>query len=154
CWLKVVYKNNDVRLELSRLAKQGDPKMKVSGVVSFKCESVATLDPVTFDTPESFVALNKWTAKKAGSISFDFRTTEPNGLMLFSHGKPRQQQRKDSRTPPTVKVDSFAIEMLDGHLYLLLDMGSGTTKTKAIDRKVNDGEWYHVDFQRDGRSGT
>lgn len=78
--------------------------MQVSGVVSFKCESVATLDPVTFDTPESFVALNKWTAKKAGSISFDFRTTEPNGLMLFSHGKPRQQQRKDSRTPPTVKV--------------------------------------------------
>lgn len=76
----------------------------MSGVVSFKCESVATLDPVTFDTPESFVALNKWTAKKAGSISFDFRTTEPNGLMLFSHGKPRQQQRKDSRSPPTVKV--------------------------------------------------
>ncbi|XP_045924377.1 neurexin 1a isoform X10 [Micropterus dolomieu] len=154
CLKEVVYKNNDVRLELSRLAKQGDPKMKVSGVVSFKCESVATLDPVTFDTPESFVALSKWTAKKAGSISFDFRTTEPNGLMLFSHGKPRQQQRKDPRTPPTLKVDFFAIEMLDGHLYLLLDMGSGTTKTKAIDRKVNDGEWYHVDFQRDGRSGT
>uniref|UniRef100_A0A3P8VND8 Neurexin-1a-like n=1 Tax=Cynoglossus semilaevis TaxID=244447 RepID=A0A3P8VND8_CYNSE len=154
CLKEVIYKNNDVRLELSRLAKQGDPKMKVSGVVSFKCESVATLDPVTFDTPESYVALSKWTAKKAGSISFDFRTTEPNGLMLFSHGKPRQQQRKDPRTPPTVKVDFFAIEMLDGHLYLLLDMGSGTTKTKAIDRKVNDGEWYHVDFQRDGRSGT
>ncbi|XP_067343908.1 neurexin 1a isoform X4 [Channa argus] len=154
CLKEVVYKNNDVRLELSRLAKQGDPKMKVSGVVSFKCESVATLDPVTFDTPESYVALNKWTAKKAGSISFDFRTTEPNGLMLFSHGKPRQQQRKDPRTPPTVKVDFFAIEMLDGHLYLLLDMGSGTTKTKAHDKKVNDGEWYHVDFQRDGRSGT
>ncbi|XP_064780347.1 neurexin-1a-like isoform X2 [Oncorhynchus masou masou] len=154
CLKEVVYKNNDVRLELSRLAKQGDAKMKVSGIVAFKCESVATLDPVTFDTPESFVALSKWSAKKAGSISFDFRTTEPNGLMLFSHGKPRQQQRKDPRTPPTLKVDFFAMEMLDGHLYLLLDMGSGTTKTKAIDRKVNDGEWYHVDFQRDGRSGT
>ncbi|XP_036802085.1 neurexin-1a-like isoform X13 [Oncorhynchus mykiss] len=154
CLKEVVYKNNDVRLELSRLAKQGDAKMKVSGIVAFKCESVATLDPVTFDTPESFVALSKWSAKKAGSISFDFRTTEPNGLMLFSHGKPRQQQRKDPRTPPTLKVDFFAIEMLDGHLYLLLDMGSGTTKTKAIERKVNDGEWYHVDFQRDGRSGT
>lgn len=72
--------------------------------MSFKCESVATLDPVTFDTPESFVALSKWSAKKAGSISFDFRTTEPNGLMLFSHGKPRQQARKDPRTPPTLKV--------------------------------------------------
>lgn len=52
-----------------------------------------------------------------------------------------------------VKVDFFAIEMLDGHLYLLLDMGSGTIKIKALQKKVNDGEWYHVDFQRDGRSG-
>ncbi|XP_053541062.1 neurexin 1a isoform X5 [Ictalurus punctatus] len=154
CLKEVVYKNNDVRLELSRLAKQGDLKMKVSGMVAFKCENVATLDPVTFETPESYIILSKWTAKKAGSISFDFRTTEPNGLLLFSHGKPKQQQQKDPKGPKTMKVDFFAIEMLDGHLYLLLDMGSGTTKTRAVNKKVNDGEWYHVDFQRDGRSGT
>ncbi|KAK3529083.1 hypothetical protein QTP70_016515 [Hemibagrus guttatus] len=154
CLKEVIYKNNDVRLELSRLAKQGDPKMKVSGMVAFKCENVATLDPVTFETPESYITLSKWTAKKAGSISFDFRTTEPNGLLLFSHGKPKQQQQKDLKGPKTMKVDFFAIEMLDGHLYLLLDMGSGTTKTRAVNKKVNDGEWYHVDFQRDGRSGT
>ncbi|XP_028323529.1 neurexin-1a-like isoform X24 [Gouania willdenowi] len=153
CLKEVVYKNNDVRLELSRLAKQGDPKMKVHGTVAFKCENVATLDPITFETPESYIILNKWNAKKTGSISFDFRTTEPNGLLLFSHGKPKQQP-KDSKSPQTLKVDFFAIEMLDGHLYLLLDMGSGTTKTKAVNKKVNDGEWYHVDFQRDGRSGT
>ncbi|XP_068580535.1 neurexin 1a isoform X16 [Cebidichthys violaceus] len=153
CLKEVVYKNNDVRLELSRMAKQGDPKMKVHGTVAFKCENVATLDPITFETPESFIILNKWNAKKTGSISFDFRTTEPNGLLLFSHGKPKQQP-KDSKNPQTLKVDFFAIEMLDGHLYLLLDMGSGTTKTKAVNKKVNDGEWYHVDFQRDGRSGT
>ncbi|XP_062422562.1 neurexin-1a-like isoform X17 [Pungitius pungitius] len=153
CLKEVVYKNNDVRLELSRMAKQGDPKMKVHGTVAFKCENVATLDPITFETPQSFIILNKWNAKKTGSISFDFRTTEPNGLLLFSHGKPKQQP-KDSKSPQTLKVDFFAIEMLDGHLYLLLDMGSGTTKTKAVNKKVNDGEWYHVDFQRDGRSGT
>uniref|UniRef100_A0A7N8YEZ8 Neurexin 1 n=1 Tax=Mastacembelus armatus TaxID=205130 RepID=A0A7N8YEZ8_9TELE len=153
CLKEVVYKNNDVRLELSRLARQGDPKMKIHGTVAFKCENVATLDPITFETPESFITLNKWNAKKTGSISFDFRTTEPNGLLLFSHGKPKQQP-KDSKSPQTLKVDFFAIEMLDGHLYLLLDMGSGTTKTKAVNKKVNDGEWYHVDFQRDGRSGT
>ncbi|XP_025057469.1 neurexin-1 isoform X8 [Alligator sinensis] len=152
CLKEVVYKNNDVRLELSRLAKQGDHKMKIHGVVAFKCENVATLDPITFETPESFISLPKWNAKKTGSISFDFRTTEPNGLILFSHGKPRHQ--KDAKHPQMVKVDFFAIEMLDGHLYLLLDMGSGTTKTKALQKKVNDGEWYHVDFQRDGRAGT
>ncbi|XP_077960294.1 neurexin-1a isoform X13 [Gasterosteus aculeatus] len=153
CLKEVVYKNNDVRLELSSMAKLGDPKMKVHGTVAFKCENVATLDPITFETPQSFIILNKWNAKKTGSISFDFRTTEPNGLLLFSHGKPKQQP-KDSKNPQTLKVDFFAIEMLDGHLYLLLDMGSGTTKTKAVNKKVNDGEWYHVDFQRDGRSGT
>ncbi|XP_071265447.1 neurexin-1a-like isoform X25 [Salvelinus alpinus] len=153
CLKEVVYKNNDVRLELSRMAKQGDAKMKVHGIVAFKCENVATLDPITFETPGSFITLNKWNAKKTGSISFDFRTTEPSGLLLFSHGKPKQAP-KDSKSPLTLKVDFFAIEMLDGHLYLLLDMGSGTTKTRAINKKVNDGEWYHVDFQRDGRSGT
>lgn len=135
------------------MAKQGDSKMKVHGTVAFKCENVATLDPITFETPESFIVLNKWNAKKTGSISFDFRTTEPNGLILFSHGKPKQPP-KDSKNPQILKVDFFAIEMLDGHLYLLLDMGSGTTKTRAVNKKVNDGEWYHVDFQRDGRSGN
>ncbi|XP_071337033.1 neurexin-1a-like isoform X3 [Trachinotus anak] len=153
CLKEVVYKNNDVRLELSRLARNEDSKMKIQGNVAFKCENVATLDPITFETPESFIILNKWNAKKTGSISFDFRTTEPNGLLLFSHGKPKQEP-KDSKSAQTLKVDFFAIEMLDGHLYLLLDMGSGTTKTRAVNKKVNDGEWYHVDFQRDGRSGT
>ncbi|XP_066507116.1 LOW QUALITY PROTEIN: neurexin-1a-like [Hoplias malabaricus] len=153
CLKEVVYKNNDVRLELSRLALQGDTKMRIHGVVPFKCENVATLDPITFETPEAFITLNKWNAKKTGSISFDFRTTEPNGLLLFSHGRPKQQT-KEAKSPLTLKVDFFAIEMLDGHLYLLLDMGSGTTKTLAVPKKVNDGEWYHVDFQRDGRSGT
>ncbi|MGH0161090.1 UNVERIFIED_CONTAM: hypothetical protein FKN15_065013 [Acipenser sinensis] len=149
---QVVYKNNDVRLELSRLAKQGEAKMKVHGVVAFKCENVATLDPITFETPESYITLHKWNAKKTGSISFDFRTTEPNGLLLFSHGKPKHH--KDAKNPQMLKVDFFAVEMLDGHLYLLLDMGSGTIKTRAVNKKVNDGEWHHVDFQRDGRSGT
>lgn len=50
-------------------------------------------------------------------------------------------------------MDFFAVELLDGTLYLLLDMGSGTIKVKATQTKVNDGAWYHVDIQRDGRSG-
>ncbi|XP_056126158.1 neurexin-1a isoform X11 [Rhinichthys klamathensis goyatoka] len=153
CLREVVYKNNDVRLELSRLAFKGDPKIKIHGVVSFKCENVVALDPITFETPESFITLFKWNTKKTGSISFDFRTTEPNGLLLFNHGKPTQQT-KETKSPLTLKVDFFAIEILDGLLYLLLDMGSGTTKTLAVNKKVNDGEWYHVDFQRDGKSGT
>uniref|UniRef100_A0A8C0CYC8 Neurexin-3 n=1 Tax=Balaenoptera musculus TaxID=9771 RepID=A0A8C0CYC8_BALMU len=152
CLKEVVYKNNDIRLELSRLARIGDTKMKIYGEVVFKCENVATLDPINFETPEAYISLPKWNTKRMGSISFDFRTTEPNGLILFTHGKP--QERKEARSQKNTKVDFFAAELLDGNLYLLLDMGSGTIKVKATQKKANDGEWYHVDIQRDGRSGT
>uniref|UniRef100_A0A667X626 Neurexin 3a n=1 Tax=Myripristis murdjan TaxID=586833 RepID=A0A667X626_9TELE len=153
CLKEVVYKNNDIRLELSRLARIVDPKMKIQGEVSYKCENVATLDPISFETPEAYISLPKWNTKRMGSISFDFRTTEPNGLILFTHGKP-QERKEASRSQKNTKVDFFAVELLDGSLYLLLDMGSGTIKVKATQTKVNDGAWYHVDIQRDGRSGT
>ncbi|XP_041035814.1 neurexin-2-like isoform X2 [Carcharodon carcharias] len=152
CLKDVVYKNNDFKLELSRLAKEGDSKMKVHGDLVFRCENVAALDPVTFEAPEAYISLPKWNTKKTGSISFDFCTTEPNGLLLFSHGKP--QHHKETRVERVRKVDYFAMELLDGFLFLLLDMGSGAIKIRATNKKVNDGEWCHVDFQRDGRSGS
>ncbi|XP_075315196.1 neurexin 3b isoform X3 [Odontesthes bonariensis] len=151
CLREVVYKNNDIRLELSRLARIVDPKMKLQGDVVFKCENVPTLDPINFETPDSYLALPKWNTKRVGSISFDFRTSEPNGLILFTHGKP--QDRRDAKGQKNNKVDFFAVELLDGGLYLLLDMGSGTIKVKATQAKVSDGVWHHVDIQRDGRSG-
>ncbi|XP_047243293.1 neurexin-3b-like isoform X5 [Girardinichthys multiradiatus] len=151
CLKEVVYKNNDIRLELSRLARIVDPKMKLQGDVVFKCENVPTLDPINFETPDSFLALPKWNTKRVGSISFDFRTSEPNGLILFTHGKA--QNRRDAKGQKNNKVDFFAVELLDGGLYLLLDMGSGTIKVRATQAKINDGAWHHVDIQRDGRSG-
>uniref|UniRef100_A0A8C5F8W3 Neurexin 3b n=1 Tax=Gadus morhua TaxID=8049 RepID=A0A8C5F8W3_GADMO len=152
CLKEVVYKNNDIRLELSRLARIVDPKMKLQGDVVFRCENVPTLDPINFETPESYLGLPKWNTKRVGSISFDFRTSEPNGLILFTHGKPQDRRGGDGQKNNN-KVDFFAVELLDGGLYLLLDMGSGTIKVKATVAKVNDGAWYHVDIQRDGRSG-
>ncbi|XP_048023567.1 neurexin 2a isoform X6 [Megalobrama amblycephala] len=148
CLKDVVYTNNEFRLELSRLAELRDPKVNLHGDLTFRCEDVAALDPVSFDVPTAFVTLPRWNTKKTGSVSFDFRTTEPNGLLLFSHGRP--QGSKDRRP----KVDFFAMELLDGFLYLLMDMGSGSIKMKVGNKKVNDGEWCHVDFQREGRKGS
>ncbi|XP_056602316.1 neurexin 2b isoform X3 [Triplophysa dalaica] len=152
CLKDVVYKNNDFKLELSRLAIDRDPKISLHGDLVFRCEDVAALDPVTFETPESYITLPRWDTKKTSSISFDFRTTEPSGLLLFSHGKP--QSTKDQRPGREMKSDYFAMELLDGFLYLLMDMGSGSIKLKTSNKKVNDGEWCHVDFQREGRRGS
>uniref|UniRef100_A0A8C1UHW5 Neurexin-2-like n=1 Tax=Cyprinus carpio TaxID=7962 RepID=A0A8C1UHW5_CYPCA len=148
CLKDVIYTNNEFRLELSRLAELRDPKVTLHGDLTFRCEDVAALDPVSFDVPTAYVTLPRWNAKKTGSVSFDFRTTEPNGLLLFSHGRP--QGTKDHRP----KVDFFTMELLEGFLYLLMDMGSGSIKMKAGNKKVNDGEWCHVDFQREGRKGS
>ncbi|XP_075890058.1 neurexin-2-beta isoform X8 [Nelusetta ayraudi] len=152
CLKDVVYKNNDFKLELSQLAIERDPKITLNGDLVFRCEDVAALDPITFETPESYISLPKWNTKKTGSISFDFRTTEPSGLLLFSHGRP--QGPKEQKPVRELKTDYFAMELLDGYLYLLIDMGSGKTKLKASNKKVNDGDWCHVDFQREGRKGS
>ncbi|KAF1426900.1 Neurexin-2, partial [Spheniscus magellanicus] len=145
CLKDVVYKNNDFKLELSRLAQEGDGRVTLHGALLFRCEAVAALEPVTFGTPQAFLALPAWQAARAGSVSFDFRTTEANGLLLFAQGRPQG--------PGHPRPDYFALELLDGHLYLLLDMGSGGIKVRASARKVTDGEWCHVDVQRDGRKG-
>ncbi|XP_017948955.1 neurexin-2-beta isoform X15 [Xenopus tropicalis] len=163
CLKDVVYKNNDFKLELSRLASEGDPKMRLSGDLVFRCENVPSLDPVTFQNPNSFLRLPRWETKKAGSISFDFRTTEPSGLLLFSQGRPRVGGSAlgtgagavgTGRPERQPKADYFAVELLEGTLYLLLDLGSGGIKVKASHKKINDGEWCHVDIQRDGRKGS
>lgn len=106
------------------------------------------LEPVTFDTPSAYLTLPRWNTKRTGAISFDFRTSEPSGLLLFSHGSLRGAQL-DSKP----RADFFAMELLDGFLYLVMDMGSGSIKMKAGSRRLDDGEWCHVDFQRRGRTG-
>ncbi|XP_071754362.2 neurexin-2-beta isoform X14 [Centroberyx gerrardi] len=148
CLKDVVYKNNEFRLELSRLAEQRDPKVSIHGDLIFRCENVEALEPVTFDTPSAYLTLPRWNTKKTGAISFDFRTTEPSGLLLFSHGS--LQGAQSDRKP---RADYFAMELLDGFLYLVMDMGSGSIKMKASNKRLNDGEWCHVDFQREGRKG-
>ncbi|XP_057676420.1 neurexin 2a isoform X12 [Corythoichthys intestinalis] len=148
CLKDVVYKNNEFRLELSRLAEQRDPKISIHGDLTFSCESVEALEPVTFDTPAAYLTLPRWNTKKTGTISLDFRTTEPSGLLLFSHGS-----LLGALPESKLRADFFAIELLDGFLYLVMDMGSGSIKIKASDKRLDDGQWCHVDFQRKGRSG-
>ncbi|NWR81218.1 NRX2A protein, partial [Centropus unirufus] len=141
---QVVYKNNDFKLELSRLAQEGDGRVSLHGALLFRCEAVAALDPVTLATPEAFVALPPWRAARAGSVSFDFRTTEANGLLLFGQGRPRG--------PGHPRPDYIALELLDGHLFLLLDMGSGGLRLRASARKVTDGECRSTPFLAAGES--
>jgi neurexin len=51
------------------------------------------------------------------------------------------------------QADFFAFEMLSGHVYLHLDLGSGTTRVQASPRRIDDGGWHEITLRRNGREG-
>ena len=46
------------------------------------------------------------------------------------------------------------MELLDGHLYLHLDLGSGPLKIRASRKELNDGSWHRVELNIKRRRGN
>lgn len=93
--------------------------------------------PITFTDGQKGIRLPRWEAARSGSMEFNFRTLEPNGLIMFSGGSP----------------DSFSVEIYDGQPYVNLNLGSGVYKYPFEMRTgpVNDGQQHHVAIHRSGR---
>uniref|UniRef100_A0A182SQX2 Laminin G domain-containing protein n=1 Tax=Anopheles maculatus TaxID=74869 RepID=A0A182SQX2_9DIPT len=87
------------------------------------------------------VLLPPWDASKQGILSFKFRTNEPNGLIILN---------TMTRAP---KSNFFAVELLNGHIYIHMDLGSGAVKVRASRRRVDDGVWHELSLRRNGRDG-
>lgn len=62
-------------------------------------------------------------------------------------------QNQLTQPPCSLKGDFFALELLEGHLYLHLSLGSGSRKVKATNRRIDDGWWHEVTLNRDGQVG-
>ena len=67
--------------------------------------------------------------RSGGSLSFRFRTLEPRGLLAIAIGNS-----------PTF----FSIEIFDGILYFVYDLGTLTSRKQFTDSRVDDGEWHEV----------
>ncbi|CAG5136431.1 unnamed protein product, partial [Candidula unifasciata] len=97
--------------------------------------------PVTFTTPESHVTISAWDRPSLKrSLAFQLRTVEPRGLILYSSGVPNSN-------------NFLALELFDGFLYLLLDMGSGVQKLQASKLPVTDGIAHDIHFEFSGNQG-
>ncbi|XP_023310853.1 neurexin-1-like [Anoplophora glabripennis] len=139
CMRKVEFVADTLRLNLLELGRSGSHLIQVAGRLDYKCPAGETHDPITFTTRESHLILPPWNAKKSGNISFKFRTNEANGLILFNGGI----------RPP--RVDLFAVEIYNGHIYIHLDLGSGPSKQRGSRRRIDDGNWHEVTFRRTSR---
>ncbi|XP_059050815.1 neurexin-1-like [Achroia grisella] len=141
CLKKVEFSADTLRLNLIDLARTGSKLITVTGRLEYACTAIDSGDPVTFTTRDAHLILPKWEAVKSGTISFKFRTNEPNGLIVFNMGAK----------PP--RADLFAVEMLNGYVYVHVDLGSGGVRVRASRRRVDDSHWHDFTMRRSGRDG-
>ncbi|KAK6044655.1 hypothetical protein COOONC_17840, partial [Cooperia oncophora] len=86
CVKQVKYDADAQRILFVTLADQGfgGSIIKTGGELSFSCKSpTQPPDVLSFHSGSSFLALPKWGALASGSLSFHFRTTEKDGLLLY-----------------------------------------------------------------------
>ena len=83
-----------------------------------------------------------------------FRTNQPNGILLYAFGKPTDENNSTvSASNNSTSADYFALELLDGYLYMLLYLGSTPIKIPASTRKVDDSRWHSIRVERIEKKG-
>ncbi|CAD5223275.1 unnamed protein product [Bursaphelenchus okinawaensis] len=151
CMKQIKYEADVQSLDIIDLADQGFGKsvIRTGGDLAFSCqESANTLpDVLSFaHTGQSYITLPKWNSLSSGSLGFQFRTTSTDGLILY-HGV------KD--VPLNGSSDYIAFELSDGHLFMVLDLGSGYVRLQTTSKRVNEGSvWHSVTLERVGRQGS
>ena len=91
-------------------------------------------NPVTFRTTAAYLTT---TLRLYGTftIYFQIKTTQPDGLLLFSGSADDK--------------DFLALELVDGKLKYVFNMGSGPRIVKAnLRRNINDNKWHQVALVR------
>lgn len=81
----------------------------------------------------SYAQFRKWGGGTNGSLEFEFKTDQPNGLLLYTD---------DGGT-----YDFFEIKLVEGALRLRYNLGGGA-QIITVGRNLNDGHWHKVHVQR------
>ncbi|KAJ6218579.1 hypothetical protein RDWZM_009736 [Blomia tropicalis] len=167
CLRKIVFISNNVRLDLLDLINvqynQKQQSIKSVGLVQLygkhdltstnehyqlpRCQDVDSFDPITFTTSDSYLKLSDgWNSPNEGTLSLKIRTNEPNGVLLYSVGTLNNTHHGNV-------YDYFALELLDGQLYLLQHLGSLPVKVKSTTKRIDDNYWHTIQVKRTGRNG-
>lgn len=85
------------------------------------------------DSPNSYAQFRKWGGGYNGTLEFEFKTDQPNGLLLYTD---------DGGT-----YDFFEIKLVEGALRLRYNLGGGA-QIITVGRDLSDGHWHKVNVQR------
>lgn len=81
----------------------------------------------------TYSQFRKWGGGTNGSLEFEFKTEQPNGLLMYTD---------DGGT-----YDFFEIKLVEGALRLRYNLGGGA-QIITVGRNLNDGHWHKVHVQR------
>ncbi|KAL0179495.1 hypothetical protein M9458_024937, partial [Cirrhinus mrigala] len=92
-------------------------------------------DPVTFKSRSSYVTLPTLQAYYSMHLFFQFKTTSPDGLILYNRGDGN---------------DFIVVELVKGYLHYVSDLGNGAHLIKGnSNTPLNDNHWHNVMISRD-----
>jgi len=107
---------------------------KSENSVEFQKTVLKQTNDITFNSHHSYIGLPQLKAFYDLDIHFQFRTLEPSGLIMFNAGQ---------------KTDFLAIELVDGHIHLVFNLGKRTTELKDnYPSAVNNNQWHSVTITR------
>ncbi|XP_011845494.1 PREDICTED: contactin-associated protein-like 4 isoform X1 [Mandrillus leucophaeus] len=116
-------------VDIIDLAKQQKPQIIALGNVSFSCSQPQSM-PVTFLSSRSYLALPDFSGEEEVSATFQFRTWNKAGLLLFSELQ--------------LVSGSILLSLSDGKLKLNLYQPGKLPSDITAGVGLNDGQWHSV----------
>lgn len=131
-----------IKCQNSPITKDSSPKF------SYSCYNTAAIFLITLSlilawspcdafvldgSQNSFARFRKWYTGLNGSLEFEFKTEQPNGLVLYTD---------DGGT-----YDFFEIKLVEGAVRLRYNLGGGANII-TVGRELHDGHWHKVQVRR------
>ncbi|KAK2513265.1 hypothetical protein Q9966_016189, partial [Columba livia] len=121
-------------LDLCRDGELGRGACRLSA--RFGRRAVLGAAPVAFGGRGAFVALPTLQARASMHLFFQFKTTAPDGLILFSGGDG---------------THFLVVELVKGYIHYVFDLGDGPSLMKGnSEQPLHDGRWHEVSVAREG----
>lgn len=116
------------------LVDNNDLSEVVTRTVSFFRSDLPHKYPLTFHDTKSWLTLPKIDAFHILLVQFHFKTTEPNGLILYNAGQNN---------------DYFAVELSNGQISYHFSLGNVNNIIRSKSKlKLNDNKWHLVSIWR------
>ncbi|RUS82776.1 hypothetical protein EGW08_009476 [Elysia chlorotica] len=93
--------------------------------------------------PETYAKFPKWDACDNATIMFDFKTSQPNGLLMY--------------TDDSGRYDYLQVALQDGLIHLWINFVRNEEKSVSIklgDGNLHDGTWHTVEVKRNRMETT